>query len=121
MSVTVKYPDSTGTAFSRELLLPVQSTAINIDNGDPDLTAMSASDIGEEENHAAAVVNNWAEIHARYPVRSPSLDRLDRLDECGSEAPVYRIVISGGPCGGMSEGRPLQRFAPAGGAAFAMR
>jgi hypothetical protein len=51
----------------------------------------------ENDNHASDVIDNWEAFHENFPViTNPANGRLSPVPV----APVHRVVISGGPCGG---------------------
>lgn len=57
----------------------------------------------DRERHAdaAEVIDKWAELYEDFPVPS-SVEKASRAGTPLSDpvAPVYRVVLSGGPCGG---------------------
>jgi predicted ATPase len=55
-----------------------------------------SSDLG---TCASEVTDRWAGIHEHFPVAFHAQNDVD-APASGSEPPIYRVVISGGPCGG---------------------
>jgi predicted ATPase len=60
------------------------------------MSAGTSSDLGSS---AADVIERWAERNQVFPAAFHGLDDVG-APALGSDAPIYRIVISGGPCGG---------------------
>lgn len=64
--------------------------------------AAAAAAVAEASNNAdaASVVSNWADLSSAFPVPSLSTSASHEAPTAHHAAPVYRVVLTGGPCGG---------------------